>query len=165
MVFNEISLLTGFYWLEIYKYKIRLNLETGMEKKKNWHRKRKLVKSAEFQAGSFCVGTLGWPIGCSGVQSRRQNSTPEQPIGHPKVPTQKDPAWNSADIMSFRFLCQFFFPCQFLSSALSYIYKSLTSKIPLTTRSRWTPCICFLFIIVNCREAYVLKMTKHGRNI
>jgi hypothetical protein len=31
VVFNEISLLTGFYWLELYKYKIRLNLETGME--------------------------------------------------------------------------------------------------------------------------------------
>ena len=45
VVFNEISSLTGFYWLELYKYKIRLNLETGMEKK-NWHGKRKLVISA-----------------------------------------------------------------------------------------------------------------------
>jgi hypothetical protein len=58
VVFNEISLLVGFYTLELYKYKIRLNLETGMEKK-NWHEKRKLVISAEFRAGSFCVGTLG----------------------------------------------------------------------------------------------------------
>jgi hypothetical protein len=32
-VFNEISSLTGFYWLELYKYKILLKLETGMEKK------------------------------------------------------------------------------------------------------------------------------------
>jgi hypothetical protein len=74
-VFNEISLLTGFYWSQLYKYKIRLNLETGMENEK-------LLKSTEFWAGSFCIGTLGWPIGCSGVafcsrkkrpQSRRQN--------------------------------------------------------------------------------------------
>jgi len=67
VVFNEISLLTGFYWLELCKYKISLNLETGMEKK-NWHGKRKLVTLAEFQAGSFCVGTLGWPIRCCGVE-------------------------------------------------------------------------------------------------
>jgi hypothetical protein len=31
MVFNEISLLMVFYWSELYEYKIRLNLETGME--------------------------------------------------------------------------------------------------------------------------------------
>ena len=42
MVFNEISLLTGFYWLERYKNKkFRLNLETGMEKKR--HGKHELV--------------------------------------------------------------------------------------------------------------------------
>jgi hypothetical protein len=52
-VFNEISLLTRFYWLEIYKYKrfFRLNLDTGMEK--NRHGKRKHVNSAEFRAGSL----------------------------------------------------------------------------------------------------------------
>ena len=38
MVFNEISLLTGLYWLELYKYKIRLNLETGMENEHSKHR-------------------------------------------------------------------------------------------------------------------------------
>jgi hypothetical protein len=40
-VFNEISLLTGFYWLEFYKYKIMSKLEIGMEKlaRKNWHGK------------------------------------------------------------------------------------------------------------------------------
>jgi len=34
VVFNEISLLTGFYWLELYEYKrfFRLNLDTDMEK-------------------------------------------------------------------------------------------------------------------------------------
>ena len=32
MVVNEILLLTGLYWLELYKYKIRLNLETGIKK-------------------------------------------------------------------------------------------------------------------------------------
>jgi len=51
VVFNEIS-LTGFYWLELYKYKnFRLNLETGMEK--NRHGERKFVNSAEFRAGSL----------------------------------------------------------------------------------------------------------------
>jgi hypothetical protein len=33
-----------------------------------------------------------------------------------------------------------FFTCQFLTSTKFYIYKALTSKIPLT-RSRWTPLI------------------------
>ena len=66
MVFNEIS-LTGFYWLELYKYKkFRLNLETGMEK--NRQGERKFVNLVEFWAGPFCVGTLGWPIRCSGVE-------------------------------------------------------------------------------------------------
>ena len=45
-----------------------------------------------------------------GPQSRPQNSTPEHLIDHPKVPTQKDPARNSAYVSSFHF------PCQFLSS-------------------------------------------------
>ena len=43
MVFNEISLLTGFYWLEFYKYKISLNLETGMEKKDGQARPKHVV--------------------------------------------------------------------------------------------------------------------------
>jgi hypothetical protein len=53
VVFNKISLLTGFYWLELYEYKrvFRLNLETGMGK--NRHVKRKHVKAAEFRAGSL----------------------------------------------------------------------------------------------------------------
>jgi hypothetical protein len=48
-------------WSKLYKYKIRLELENGTEKsEKHW-------ESAEFRARSFCVGTLGWPDGCSGV--------------------------------------------------------------------------------------------------
>jgi hypothetical protein len=39
-VFNEISLLAGFYRLELYKYKISLNLETGMEEKKLARKKK-----------------------------------------------------------------------------------------------------------------------------
>jgi len=65
VVFDEISLLTGFYWLELYKYEVGLKL-------RNWHGKRKPVKSAEFRGGSFCVSTLGWPIGCSGVEFWRR---------------------------------------------------------------------------------------------
>jgi len=26
-------------------------------------------------------------------------------------------------------------------------------------------CICFLFIVVNCKLVYDLKMAKHGRNM
>jgi hypothetical protein len=48
-------------WLKLYKCKISLELENGTEKtEKHW-------ESAEFRPGSFCVGTLGWPKGCSGV--------------------------------------------------------------------------------------------------
>jgi hypothetical protein len=39
VVFNEISLLTGFYWLEFYEFKIRLNLETGMENENSENRR------------------------------------------------------------------------------------------------------------------------------
>jgi hypothetical protein len=76
VVFNEISLLTGFYWLELYEYKrfFRLNLETGMGK--NRHEKRKLVNRAEFRAGSLerwdgqsDVLVLSFGVGFEGASS------------------------------------------------------------------------------------------------
>ena len=74
-MFNEISLLMEFYWLELYKYKKnRLNLETGMEK--NLHGKRKLINSAEFRAGSLelwdgqsDVLVLSFGVGFEGASS------------------------------------------------------------------------------------------------
>ena len=47
--------------MKLYKNKIGLESENGKENtEKYW-------ESAEFRHGSFCVGTLGWPNGCSGV--------------------------------------------------------------------------------------------------
>jgi hypothetical protein len=48
-------------WLKLYICKISLEMGNGTEKtEKHW-------ESAEFRAGTFCVGTLGWPNRCSGV--------------------------------------------------------------------------------------------------
>jgi len=49
--------------------------------------------------------------------------TPEHPVGHPIVPTQKDTARNTADPQCFRFFSAVFY------YSLIYIYKALTSYI------------------------------------
>jgi len=54
--------VTGFFficnWLKFYKYKLDYNRKRRWKIEKHWG-------SAEFRAVSFCVGTFGWPTGCS----------------------------------------------------------------------------------------------------
>jgi hypothetical protein len=73
-VFNKIFLLTGFYWLELYRCKkfFKLNMETSMEKIGTG----KLVNLAEIRAGSLeCwdgqldVLVLSFGVGFEGASS------------------------------------------------------------------------------------------------
>ena len=59
----------GIYWLELYEYKrfFKLNLETGMGKST---RKTKTPKLGGVPG--WILGTLGWPIGCPGVEFWRR---------------------------------------------------------------------------------------------
>jgi hypothetical protein len=141
VVFNEISLLTGFYWLELCKYKryFRLNLETGMGK--NRLGKRKHANSAEFRAGSlelldgqsdvlvlnFCVGFEGASSGSVGLVAFRLFF----------VVNLRWPGMRAVCVAVREDWAGLLLPGGLRrKERCCYSYKDLTSKIPLTTRSR-----------------------------